>query len=230
MGTTNTRPIEDPTEKNLFGLDSHLSFEGEIAPTFRNQSVPLEVRAASLSWVFKATDLPWKNELNDEIPKEGGIYMIANRPAEAMIYHGKASGSQGLHGRLSNQRRWARQQRERTANAKTYEDYFHESFEVPAVRAMAHPDSELWIAVTSKASWNVPLNNGHYIPETPEHWEFLYAWSHLVAGHRSIIGGGAWEAKPGTMNFIMNQVAYTRFHDMCINDPDLLNIIPKMVQ
>lgn len=60
MSTTNTRPIEDPTEKNFFGLDSHLSFEGEIAPTFRNQYVPLEVRAASLSWVFKATYLPWK--------------------------------------------------------------------------------------------------------------------------------------------------------------------------
>lgn len=223
MSTTNTQATEDPSEKNLFGLDLHLSFDGEIAPTFRNLSVPLEVRAASLSGVFKATALPWKKvEAGEEIPKEGGVYMIANRPAKAMIYHGKASGSQGLRGRLSNQLRWAKQQQVRTANAKTYEDYFHESFEVPAVRAMAHPDSELWIAVTSKASWNVPLNNGHYIPETPEHWEaFLYAWSHLVAGHRSIIGGGAWEAKPGTMNFVMNQVAYTRFHDMQINDPDM---------
>lgn len=43
---------------------------------------------------------------------------------------------------------------------------------------------------------------------------YRLALSHVVCGHRSSIGGGAWESKRGTVAYAMTEVVWDRLADL----------------
>lgn len=137
-------------------------------------------------------------------------------PPHALWYHGSGSGKSGLHGRLSNQLRWRANQRSRIElNPKmlSEQDAYDLAREVPAVQQAAD-DRLLFYAIAETASWSVERNE-IMPPRGALEWEsFISAMSLLATGHRSLIGGGAWESKAGTIDQLMTDLAWDRLVDL----------------
>ncbi|MEV8183402.1 hypothetical protein [Specibacter sp. NPDC078692] len=186
------------------------------APDVDQYRASILVQAVTATSIKLATGLDWIKVTNSvQIPSKSGVYMHVDSTTDCMVYNGRGVGKAGLKGRLSNQRRWIQEHLTRLETATTFEDHFFVAREVPAVRTPAEKNLDLWVAVSGPATWNVPLNEGDYLPETGEQWEsFMYAWSHLITGSRSLIGGGAWESKPGTTGDVMERVAWSRLCDL----------------
>ena len=172
------------------------------------------VPAIRFEAVQDLTALDWR-KVDDpsEIPSEPGVYAWVD--TEGFVrYHGSGRGAAGLHGRLRNQLSWRRNQRERIAAAETDDDvdrWFRAAIESPAIRLTAETDCELWVAVAMDPPWVLGTAEDDDLPTTALGWEtFISELSHLTTGRRSLLGGGAWESKPGTLGEKMERVAWSR--------------------
>lgn len=165
------------------------------------------------------TELDWfKVATLDEVPRDRGVYAWVDPASDVVHYHGSGDGVQGLHGRLRGQLRWRSQQRVRLSLAQESDDidaWYRVVIESPAIRLAAESEVELWVAVAREAVWVLGTEEDEVRPSTARAWEcFIYECSHLVTGRRSLLGGGAWEAKPGTLGYSMEKVAWSRLRQV----------------
>ncbi len=62
-------------------------------------------------------------------------------------------------------------------------------------------DDELWVAPAMDPPWSFRTDEDDDLPTTALGWEcFISELSHVTAGRRSLLGGGAWESKRGTLS------------------------------
>lgn len=164
------------------------------------------------------TALDWR-KVDDPsaIPNERGVYAWVD--SEGLVrYHGSGRGAGGVRGRLRNQLTWRRQQRERIVAAEREDDidlWFRAAIESPAIRLTAETDCVLWVAVAAEPTWSLGTVEDEDLPRTALGWEtFISEVSHLTTGRRSLLGGGAWESKPGTLGAKMERVAWSRLQQV----------------
>lgn len=174
---------------------------------------PLAVRAL--------TGLDWKRATTPlEIPRRQGVYVWAKSETSAVIYHGKADARKdGLFGRAGNEMKWRDKfQSNRDASVASGGDPLDWSLTswVPMVQGAVRHQADCWYAVTEPAQWedwayeDVP-------PADPREWEaFISECSRLIAGHRGLLGGGAWESRPDSVGGRMARVAWARIKDLGI--------------
>lgn len=173
-----------------------------------------EVKGLTLEAVRTLTGLTWvRVDQKRDIPVERGVYgWFDPTPPNVMVYHGSGSGAGGLYSRLANQFRWRSNQgdRLRAFQADPTEDNGYDlAVESPAIREYTERGLVLYTAVAAPAAWGVP--SGLAAPGNAIEWEtFLYSASHLATGRRSILGGGAWESKSGSLADHMASVAWDR--------------------
>lgn len=182
-------------------------------------STNVQARAITLDAVRMATDLEWTQVdfAAPEIPSVPGVYVWVDAMApHALRYHGCAQGAAGLHRRLSNQLRWRADHLIRQAEVSSLGEQaaYDLSREVPAVQQAAGDDRLLFVAVAKPASWSIS-RNVIAPPCKAREWEsFISALSLHVAGHRGLIGGGAWESKANTLDALMTDLAWDRLADV----------------
>jgi len=76
-------------------------------------------------------------------------------------------------------------------------------------------DDELWVAPAMDPPWSFRTDEDDDLPTTALGWEcFISELSHLTAGRRSLLGGGAWESKRGTLGAKMERVAWSRLQQV----------------
>ena len=190
-------------------------------------STPVQTQALTLEAVIKTTGLTWVQvDLDDpQIPTDQGVYVWVDEDApHALRYHGSGSGKNGLRGRLVNQLRWRKFQRDRreffqrvrsglAALAGSEQRIYELASEVPAVQQAAD-GRQLYYAIAKPAPWSVERNE-IAPPQGSLEWEaFISAVSLLVVGHRGLIGGGAWEYKAGTVGARMQNLTWDRLVDL----------------
>lgn len=187
---------------------------------FEKFSSPVQTRALTLDAVQVLTGLTWVQVDFDhpQIPVERGVYVwVDSEQPHALRYHGSGSGAGGLRGRLSGQLRWRASHIARCAvdaNDIDQQTAFERAAEVPAVQQAAG-DRLLYFAVAEPAPWTLVNNRGILPPAGSLEWEhFISALSLLVAGHRGVIGGGAWESKFDTLGDRMTDLAWDRLYQV----------------
>lgn len=186
---------------------------------FEELSTSVQTRAVTLAAVQLTTDLEWTQVDLDapRVPRAPGVYAWVDAAApHALRYHGSGSGSGGLYRRLSDQLRWRSNQRMRLAmepSSLSEQDAYDLAREVPAVQQAAG-DRLLFCAVAGPASWSVERNEIEPPCEARQWESFISAVSLHVAGHRGLIGGGAWESKAGTIDQLMTDLAWDRLVDV----------------
>ncbi|MDI9928673.1 hypothetical protein [Rhodococcus sp. IEGM 1341] len=178
-----------------------------------------QVRGLTFTAVSELTKLDWFQAASvDELPIERGVYAWVNPATDIVHYHGSGSGASGLQGRLRGQLLWRVNQLKRINFAEAsgdIDDWFRVMSESPAIRLTAESSMELWVAVADEPNWTLGTEEDAYRPSTALSWEsFIYECSHLVTGRRSLLGGGAWESKPGTLGFVMERVAWSRLRQV----------------
>lgn len=182
-------------------------------------STPVQTRAITLDAVQKTTGLEWVPiDFDDpKIPAEQGVYVwVESAPPHALWYHGSGSGNGGLRQRLAAQLRWRANQSARLSvdlDSLSEQDSYDLAREVPAVQQAAK-GRLLHYAIAGPAPWSVERNEIEP-PQNALEWEsFISAVSLLTVGHRSIVGGGAWESKTGTIGHLMTDLAWDRLCDV----------------
>ncbi|GAA2375819.1 hypothetical protein [Gordonia cholesterolivorans] len=176
------------------------------------------VPAIRFEAVRDLTQLDWR-KVDDasEIPTEPGVYAWVDQDG-FVRYHGSGRGAAGIHGRLRNQLSWRQNQRNRIAAAEKDDDideWFRAAIESPAIRLTAEIDCDLWVAVATDSSWELGTDEDDDLPTTALGWEsFISELSHLTTGRRSLLGGGAWESKRGTLGDTMERVAWSRLQQV----------------
>lgn len=176
------------------------------------------VRGLTLDAVRRLTDLNWfEIDSPADAPTEGGVYGWFDPAApNTMVYHGSGSGAGGLRKRLTNQLRWRVSQRARTAAFGSDSDEiagYNLAAESPAIRENSERQLRLYVAIAEPVMLVDPT--GLVMPDNAVEWEtFIYAASHLAAGRRSILGGGAWENKSGKLPERMSGVAWRRMVEL----------------
>lgn len=178
-----------------------------------------QVSGLTLAAVSELTKLDWfRVSSADEVPLDPGVYAWVDPVSDVVHYHGSGRGAKGLRGRLSGQLQWLVNQRERITSAEAsgdIDDWFRVVIESPAIRLAAESNVELWVALAHEPAWNFGTDEDDDRPSTALGWEsFIYECSHLVTGRRSLLGGGAWESKPGTLGFVMASVAWSRLRQV----------------
>lgn len=186
---------------------------------FEEFGATAKVPALRFSKVRDLTELEWFRASSvEELPLEPGVYAWVDPDTDTVHYHGSGNGADGLRGRLRNQLRWQTSQRDRIARAKATDDidyWYRVAIESPAIRLAAESNVELWVAVAAKPAWTLGTEEDAQLPSTALGWEsFIYECSHLVTGRRSLLGGGAWESKPGTLGWHMERVAWSRLRQV----------------
>ncbi|WP_278262840.1 hypothetical protein [Nocardia sp. AG03] len=169
--------------------------------------------------VRELTQLHWRKVTEPvEIPAAGGVYAWVDPATDLVHYHGSGSGAAGLRKRLGDQLRWQAAQRQRIADAERLDEidsWFRVVIESPAIRLAAEGAFDLWIAVAREPEWSLGTEEDANLPTSPLGWEsFIYECSHLVTGRRSLLGGGAWESKPGSLGYVMERVAWSRLRQV----------------
>lgn len=173
-----------------------------------------EVQGLTLEAVRSLTGLSWvRVDQKSDIPIEPGVYgWFDPTPPNVMVYHGSGSGAGGLYGRLANQFRWQANHRDRMLAFDldpTEDNGYERAAESPVIREYTERGLVLYAAVAAPASWVVPTSLA--TPANAIEWEtFIYSASHLATGRRSILGGGAWENKSGSLAEHMASVAWDR--------------------
>ena len=152
------------------------------------------------------------------LPLEGGIYVWASTYDSAILYHGAGAGLKGLLNRVGNEFKWRGWHLERLEAARESNTRLIDSEvvdEVPLVRVIAERDLRCWAAVAKPAPWAARLPAGVTPPITPREWEcFVGEVMRILAGHRSLVGGGAWEAKNGSVTKLMEPAAWRRLQQL----------------
>ncbi|MCT2300185.1 hypothetical protein M3G04_04610 [Dietzia cinnamea] len=193
---------------------------------FAEFSAPVQISGLTLSAVRSVTDLDWRKVAIDDpepqIPTDPGVYAWIDPATGVVFYHGSGRGASGLQGRLRTHL-WLRQKQFKRLALYLAEGHWRQAWdlasEVPVVRAVAERELDLWCAPARPATWVPEVNDT--APETAVEWEtFVSEVSLLAVGHRSILGGGAWEAKPGTLGHRMSPIAWDR---MCAVATDWRN-------
>lgn len=153
---------------------------------------------------------------------ERGAYLWALGRTEAVIYTGAASGRGGFRQRVGNEFAW-REDARANANAGRHAkvDLLDSGYTdwVPLVRGITERPVRAYTAAASPANWTVSGlgTNGEPLqtPATPSEWEsFILGLSWILTGHRSLLGGGAWEPKVGSLNYRMHDTALARLRDL----------------
>jgi hypothetical protein len=183
---------------------------------------PIEVHGLRLESLKRITGLSWTRykDLSD-LPIGEGVYgWFTPAVPQVLMYHGRGIGTEGLSKRAGDELRFASYQRarlEKFAELPSDGTGWAVASEAPVIRQITERDLELWFAPAVAAPWSFP--NDHLIPSSATEWEsFISEVSHLVTGLRSIIGGGAWESKAGTLARSMCDTAWVRLYEL---DPDL---------
>lgn len=175
------------------------------------------VPAIRFDAVVELTGLDWREATETgEIPKTPGVYAWVDH-AGLVIYHGSGMGSHGLRGRLGREMGWGENQRRRIReyDSTDPDDGAWILGESPVIRMIAEQRPQLWVAQAAPASWTIPDHPGLAMPATAVGWEiFIYACSLYVAGRRSLLGGGAWEAKKGSLGADMEWTAWYRLRQV----------------
>lgn len=141
----------------------------------------------------------------DDLPAEPGVYLWATDWAGPCFYFGSGAGASGLRGRVGNEFRWVREYLDWMAKGDPFET--EAVTQVPLVRVVADLKLKCFAAAAAPASWE----SEHQAPSSAVEWErFVQETSALLTGHRSIIGGGAWENKVGGLGDRMQKVALAR--------------------
>lgn len=168
--------------------------------------------------VEKLTGLEWVPVTTIEaLPTEAGIYgWFTPDEDEVLHYHGRGTSGLGLRKRLGDQISWVASQRLRVARNDEGPDedtLWAVLNEVPVIRQIEARGLKAFYAIVKPAPWTVPITTEP--PVEADEWEsFLSAASHLQTGTRSILGGGAWEYKIGSLAHRMTQVAHERLLDL----------------
>ncbi|MFZ2242990.1 MAG: hypothetical protein WAV90_26115 [Gordonia amarae] len=174
------------------------------------------VPAITFEAVKLATGLDWFEVTSkDQLPKAPGVYCWVDPETDLVHYHGAGEGASGLWTRLGNQLRFRTYQRDRIAAAETEDDMFWVLAESPAIRMAAETNVHPWAAVAREPEWRLDDVDDDALPSSARGWEsFIYECSHLVAGRRSLLGGGAWESKHGSLGSVMENVAWSRLRNI----------------
>ena len=189
---------------------------GKELHMFDQFRTPIMRSTIDLETVVRLTGLEWQQYPDADLPREAGVYGWFHPANDALIYPGKGDGVGGLHTRLNGHLRWREGHRRRMAEhyeASTDASAWFVASEVPVVRQIAESDLQLWFAIAQYDPWS--LEGGYVTPETAVEWEsFLMETMSLIAGSRSLIGGGAWESKPNSLGRRMQVVAWRRLMDL----------------
>lgn len=183
---------------------------------------PIEVYSLRLESLIEITGLSWSRYKGpSDLPLGEGVYgWFTPAVPQVLMYHGRGIGTAGLSKRAGDELRFASYQRARLEafeETRNNDTGWAVANEVPVIRQIAERGLELWFAPAHTAPWS--FSNGHQLPSSAIEWEsFISAVSHLVTGLRSIIGGGAWESKAGSLARSMCETAWARLYEL---DPDL---------
>jgi hypothetical protein len=195
-------------------------------PDRRDFVASIAVECLTPQAVQKLTGLDWQHiETKQDASQKPGIYVWAASEASPIVYHGRAVGKSGLRGRLANELRWQAEHRE--LYDKTRENGadvlgWNVTQEVPMVQGVVHHQAKCWAAVATTAPWPNWQWKDADAPSTAQEWEsFISECSRILAGHRGLLGGGAWESKSGTVASRMASSAWARIHDLHALDSGL---------
>lgn len=138
------------------------------------------------------------------IPADPGIYAWAGDRAAPIVYHGRGVGGRGLRGRLGNELSWGLGYATAVAVDADPVRNVEVGGEVPLVRLASGGGLRPFYLVEQPAPWA----DG---PSSASEWEaFVSEASRIITGHRSLVGGGAWEAKAGSVGDRMWTAAQQR--------------------
>lgn len=188
----------------------------------------VSIPTISLDAIRELTDLAWVQVDRDAgsaaLPSDAGVYVFADDNG-AIFYIGKADGRAGLRRRVGNYAAWIANHNQRINQFfadPSEENGWRAAYESPTIRVAAERDLTTWYAVAKPATWQ-PVYDGDGIeiplPASAVEWEaFLREVSHMVCGHRGLIGSGAWESKAGSLADRMEKIAWARL--IAVNDGD----------
>lgn len=172
------------------------------------------LKALTPAGVSRITGLEFRRvDTNAELPPAPGPYVWASSWEGPSFYFGSGSGGKGLRGRVGNEFRWRREYLEWLAEGDPFDT--GAVTQVPLVRVVSELGLTCFAAEARVAPWVAALDGTAQAPETAQEWErFVQEASALLTGHRSIIGGGAWENKNGTLGDRMQAAALTRLRHL----------------
>lgn len=142
------------------------------------------------------------------IPATPGVYVWADSRTAPIVYHGRGAGGRGLRNRLGNEIGWGLGYASRAAEDPDAVRNVDVGGEVPLVRMASGAGRRPYYLVEQPALWP----GG---PTSAAEWEaFISGVSQIVCGHRGLVGGGAWEAKAGSIPDLMWYVARDRLETL----------------
>lgn len=175
------------------------------------------LRALTPAGIDQITELHLRPVQNRaELPLSPGPYVWAESWEGAAFYFGSASGARGLAHRVGNEMRWKAEHLSWLGS----EDPFTSgaAMEVPLIRTISELDLTCFIAEARPATWSVH-DGSLQTPVTAQEWErFIQETSSLLTGHRSLVGGGAWENKAGQLGERMQEIALHRIRELMMSN------------
>lgn len=151
-------------------------------------------------------------ESMEDLPREPGAYLWAAHWSAPTMYIGSAAGAKGLRQRVGNELRWQAEHLLALENGDPYET--EAVTQVPLVRIVAEHGLVCFAAVAQEASWTVS-DSDLQLPAGAKEWERFIQEAHaLITGHRSVLGGGAWENKADSLGDRMQETALARLRNL----------------
>lgn len=188
-------------------------------------SAPITVNCLTPQAVFALTGLDWHlAESASTLPTEQGVYVWAQSETSPIIYHGSASAQSGLRRRLGNEMRWCDEYlAELAGNDVDNSDPYGLRMAdwVPMIRGAVDHRAKAWYAVARPCPWaDTAREVDADAPTSAREWEaFISECSRLITGHRSLLGGGAWNASRQSVEWRIGACAMQRVRDLCAPTP-----------